>query len=130
MKRRAYDKNNKQFKNYGGRGVVVCEAWKNDFKSFYDWAISNGWRKGLELDKDKLAPQQLGDIYSPEFCSFLTPQENSWNTSKNRLIEYKGTIKCLAEWAKELGINYKALHARLAVGWSVDKAFTAKKFSR
>lgn len=86
MRNRCYRPNNERYSDYGGRGVQVCEAWKNDFKSFYDWAISNGWQKGLNLDKD-IIPEKLGIpavLYSPDVCCFVTVQENNRN-KKNTL---------------------------------------------
>lgn len=78
MKNRCYNKNFRQYKNYGGRGVRVCRKWKNNFMSFYNWAIQNGWRPGLQLDKD-IIPLKLGtanNLYSPNTCCFVTQSEN------------------------------------------------------
>lgn len=52
IKCRCYGKSSKGYNNYGALGVIMCDEWKNNFKSFYDWAISNGWEKGLQIDKD------------------------------------------------------------------------------
>jgi len=74
IKDRCYNTNCKTFNRYGGRGVVICEEWKNNFKKFYDWAINNGWEQGLEIDKDVKA-KELGIpplLYSPEMCCFVT----------------------------------------------------------
>lgn len=62
------------YPRYGARGVRVCKEWLDDFKCFYDWAILNGWEKGLQLDKDL---KGTGFLYSPDSCCFLTPKENS-----------------------------------------------------
>lgn len=122
--RRCYDIRCIYYKNYGGRGVTVCEEWKDDYQEFYNWAISNGWRKGLELDKDKLAPTQTGKIYSPEFCSFITHQENTLHTSTARMVEYKGLTKNLSVWCEELGLEYNRMNQRLRnLKWSAKKAF-------
>lgn len=51
MKKRTSDKNNKSFENYGGRGISVCDEWKDDFTSFYNWSINNGYKKGIEIDR-------------------------------------------------------------------------------
>ena len=51
MKRRCYDVNLRQYKDYGGRGIIICDEWKNDFFSFYDWSIANGASKELTLDR-------------------------------------------------------------------------------
>lgn len=70
IKKRCYNQNNKSYPNYGGKGVIVCEDWLKNFKAFYDWAIVNGYKKGLEIDKDKLAPSKTGNLYCPEYCCF------------------------------------------------------------
>ncbi len=84
MKARCYNPNNKHYNLYGGRGVKVCEEWIQDFKPFYDWAITNGYEQGLQLDKDILSKQKniQPPIYSPETCMFVTPKQNSNNKRK------------------------------------------------
>lgn len=74
MLERCSNPNNTRYQNYGGRGVSVCEEWKSDFKCFYDWAMSNGYKKGLQIDKDK---NGTGLLYCPEYCCFITNKENS-----------------------------------------------------
>ena len=74
MNRRCYSKKDSAFNNYGGRGVKVCDEWRNDFIEFYNWAIKNGWEKGLQLDKDKIGN---GLLYSPKTCCFLSSKENN-----------------------------------------------------
>ncbi len=72
---RCYNKNDKSYKYYGGRGVRVCKEWRNDYQAFLDWALANGWRKGLHIDKDK---KRMGNlIYSPVMCSIITAKENN-----------------------------------------------------
>ena len=51
MKARCYDKNRERYNDWGGRGIRLSDEWKNDFKKFYDWAICNGYRKGLQIDR-------------------------------------------------------------------------------
>lgn len=74
------------YPRYGAKGVSICKEWY-DFKNFYDWAIANGWRKGLQIDKD-IIPKQLGIpalLYSPEMCSIVTVKENSRHTRTTKL---------------------------------------------
>ncbi|MCL4419179.1 hypothetical protein M1146_03700, partial [Patescibacteria group bacterium] len=66
---RCYNHRNISYKNYGYVGVEVCEEWRIDFYSFYNWAIENGWQKGLQLDKDI---KGNGLLYSPDNCLFVT----------------------------------------------------------
>lgn len=72
MIHRCYNKNNKFYKNYGGRGIKVCEEWLDSLPSFYEWAINNGWKKGLSIDRI-----DNDRDYSPENCRWITISENS-----------------------------------------------------
>lgn len=121
IKTRCYNKKEKSYKNYGGRGVIMCDEWLNDFKSFYDWATKNGYKNGLELDKDKLSPEGLGMIYNPQYCCFITRIENSRNRRVTIKIKYKGEVKSLGEWCKFLGLKYTTVFHRIFTAkWSVD----------
>lgn len=82
MKARCYDKNHISYKNYGGRGVYVCEEWRKDFFSFYNWSLENGYEEGLTIDKDS----KFGNLcYSPNNCKWVTQKENSRNTRRCKL---------------------------------------------
>ncbi len=83
MIRRCYTKKSKAFKHYGARGIKVCEEWKNDFVSFYNWAIANGWKQGLTIDRIS----NDGD-YTPTNCAFIS---KSKNCRKTRLIHSNNT---------------------------------------
>jgi hypothetical protein len=74
MKSRCYNPNKENYRNYGGRGIQVCEEWRGDFYSFYTWATHNGWKKGLEIDR---IDNDKG--YSPENCRCVTKAENLKN---------------------------------------------------
>lgn len=74
MRQRCKNKNHKQYKDYGGRGIYVCDEWLHDFKPFYDWCISNGWEEGLEIDREN-----NDGNYEPNNCRFVTSQVNCCN---------------------------------------------------
>lgn len=79
MIQRCYNPQCPNYKIYGGRGVIVCDEWRNSYQSFLDWALQNGWKPGLQLDKD-IIPINLGipnKLYSPDMCQFVTRQENT-----------------------------------------------------
>lgn len=71
---RCHNPNKDNYHEYGGRGVVVCDEWRESVELFVDWATSNGYQSGLQIDKDLLGD---GLLYSPDTCCWLTPKENS-----------------------------------------------------
>lgn len=120
MRARCYNPNNNRYKNYGARGIIVCAEWRNDFKRFYDWAISKGWKLGLQIDR-----QNNNEEYSPSNCRIVTQLVNMRNTTKSFMIEYNGETKCLSEWAEYLDKPVARLYARIKkLGWTIEKTFT------
>lgn len=127
IKDRLYNPNHESYHLYGGDGVTMCEEWKNSAPKFISWALGNGWKKGLQIDKDKI-PYELGipaKQYSPEFCSILTPKENNQYTKTATWYEFNGKRMILIDWAEELKIDYATLHHRIFLSnYSIEKAFT------
>jgi hypothetical protein len=80
MKARCYNPNSKPFYRYGGRGIKVCDDWKNNFVSFYDFCIQKGWKKGLQIDRI-----DNDGNYEPDNCRFVTSAENNQNQSTTKL---------------------------------------------
>lgn len=79
MKNRCYNKSNHKYKYYGGRGITVCDEWKNNFKAFYEWAMSHGYRDDLTIDRIK-----NDGNYEPSNCQWLTVQENTKKGNADR----------------------------------------------
>lgn len=102
------------YKNYGGRGIKVCNEWL-DFKKFYSWAEQNGFQKGLQLDRIN-----NDDDYKPSNCRFVTRLENAKNRKHH--IKYNGEIA--SEACRRLGGGKGLITGRLRNGWSLEKAFT------
>lgn len=87
MRARCYNPTDQSYYNYGARGVRVCDEWNNNYQSYYDWCMANGWKPGLQVDKDAI-PKKLGIpalLYSPEMCSILTRTENNQANSTTKL---------------------------------------------
>jgi len=72
MRQRCYNSNNPKFAIYGGKGIKLCEEWFKNFKSFFDWALSQGWKCNLTIDR----VDPLKD-YAPSNCRFITKSENT-----------------------------------------------------
>jgi hypothetical protein len=121
MRVRCNDAKSSAYENYGGRGVKVCQEWNDDFYMFYQWAINNGWQRGLDLDKDIKGD---GMMYSPETCCFVTRKENA-NARRNcKSFEYRGKSMKVSELAETYNMPIKILSNRLSAGWEVERALT------
>ena len=119
MKRRTVNPNRQNYDRYGGRGISVCAEWCDDFETFYQWSMQNGYQDTLEIDRidnDK--------SYSPENCRWVSKIVNANNRACSRKITYLGETKTIAEWSKILGISYTKLIYRINAGWSLDRAFS------
>ena len=114
MKKRCYLKTHVHYKNYGARGIRVCEEWKNDFMNFYNWAMANGYRDDLTIDR--INPD---GNYEPNNCRWATYKEQNNNKKNNRYIEYNGEKHTASEWAEIKKINYDTFFSRLYSGWSI-----------
>lgn len=125
IKYRCYNEKSDKFKDYGALGIYMCEEWYNDFMSFFNWAISNGWKPGFQIDKDLKG----GMVYSPTNCVITTCKINSNHRRSSVFIEYNGKRQTMSQWAEEIGINYKTLKNRIRIGWSIEKALT-KPFNK
>lgn len=125
MKSRCYNPNDPDYPLYGAKGVVVCEEWIDDFKAYHDWAIANGWKKGLQIDKDILSETKPGLLYSPSTCSIVTHSVNQRNRTNNRIIEFNGIKDTAIGWSERLGMNYGTLISRLRLNnGDIVKTFT------
>lgn len=118
MKARCHNANRREYKNYGGRGITVCNEWNKSSEKFVEWATSNGYRDGLTLDRI-----DVNGMYSPENCRWITNKEQQNNRRGNVFFEYKGERKTLAEWSETTGIGYKTLEKRFKK-WGVERALT------
>lgn len=117
---RCYCEHRHDYKYYGGRGVTVCDEWRKSFLTFYDWAISNGWQKGLQLDRiDTLKG------YSPDNCRWTTSKVNNNNRRDNKLITAFGKTQSASLWAEETNIGRKTIIYRIEkFNWKPEEALT------
>lgn len=112
MKERCYYEKHKSFDHYGGRGVKVCEEWLDSAK-FIKWAIDNGYKDGLTLDRIDVN----GD-YEPSNCRFITNKEQQRNKRNNVFAEILGITKTVSEWAEISNLDRHTILYRLNKGES------------
>lgn len=120
MRQRCYNPQNRAYGRYGRRGITVCDDWKDNFLSFYNWAISNGYAPGLSIDR---IDNDRG--YSPENCRWATSSEQARNRRSDHLITFQGKTRTMVEWAEEMKIPLKTLSLRIVrYNWPIWRALT------
>ena len=119
MKSRCNDPNHDKYKVYGGRGIRVCEEWENSFELFYKWAIANGYKEGVSIDR--IDPN---GNYEPGNCRWLNQIEQCRNKRNNVVLEHNGKKQTAIEWAEELGIKHSTILYRHRNGWSDKETLT------
>ena len=126
MKTRCGNKNTANYEDYGGRGIFVCDEWKDDFAAFEKWALENGYNDRLSIDR---IDNDKG--YFPENCRWATMKQQQNNRRSNRLVEYNGEIHTVSEWAEMKNLRYDSLLARLNSGrYTVERALTEPQNER
>ena len=90
-------------KYYGAKGITVCDEWKNDFMSFYKWAIENGYDEKLTRWECSIDRIDGSKGYSPDNCRFTDIKTQNRNRCSTRFIEHNGEVKTLTEWAMQYG---------------------------
>lgn len=116
---RCYNGNHRSYKDYGGKGIIVCNEWKDDFEAFRNWAIENGYKENLSIDRidsDK--------NYCPENCRWATDIQQANNTSRNLIFTVDGCTDTLANLCRKYNIPYTLAHSRIYRNWDIKKALT------
>lgn len=120
MRARCYNPNVNCYKNYGGKGIQLCNEWNTSFMSFYKWAMSHGYKDNLTIDRIDVQKN-----YEPSNCRWLDIKSQENNRSNNRWITFKGETHTEAEWAEKIGIEKRTLNSRLVrYRWTIERAFT------
>ena len=115
MLARTRNKKHKFFKDYGRRGISVCDEWQKDFLNFYEWAISNGYKEGLTLDR-----KNNDGNYCPSNCRWVTHKEQQNNKRNNHWLEVDGERHTIAEWSEKTGLKHSTILNRIRRGWKKD----------
>lgn len=133
---RCENPNSVRFKYYGGRGITVCDEWRNDFWAFAKWGEENGYEEGLTIDRI-----DCDGWYSPENCRWATYKEQNNNQhkrytftdykyNKGKLYEMNGEKKTLAYWCDKYGILEQTVRYRLKCGLPLEEALTKAKWQK
>lgn len=118
MLKRCFDSASYQYPRYGGRGIKVCNEWKDNFQAFYDWAVNNGYQNDLSIDR-----VDNNGNYEPSNCRWITSKEQNNNRENSIFITKDGKTQSLAQWCEELNLNYSKIYARITtLKWDPLKA--------
>ena len=119
LKNRCYREKDEHFSNYGGRGITVCDEWRNDFAAFYAHV---GPRPSPQ---HSIHRKENNGNYEPGNVVWTTQDVQCNNRTSNRILEYGGKSQTLIQWSRETGLNCSTILLRIKAGWSVERALTA-----
>lgn len=129
MKARCYNVNDPHYKNYGGRGIKICDEWLNDYSKFEEWAFANGFDDNLSGKENSIDRIDVNGSYEPSNCRWVTMKEQSRNTTKTRRITFNNETKILADWGREIDMTSPCLAKRIdKFDGDLYKAFNLKKY--
>ncbi len=122
--KRCYSENDPGHKNYGGRGITVCDRWRNSFENFF--ADMGERRDGFSIERI-----DTNGNYCPENCCWADKKTQANNKRTTVLVTFNGETLPITEWASKIGIKPTTLYKRVFIyGWPIEEAMTAKKFGR
>lgn len=124
MIQRCGNQNNAAYKDYGGRGICVCEEWL-EFVAFAKWATTNGYSEELTIDR---IDNDKG--YSPDNCRWTTQLVQSNNTRKNLFVTAFGETRTIKQWSRDprCKVKYEGLRVRIKkFGWDAERAIASPK---
>lgn len=120
MLKRCYNPNTKSYKDYGGRGITVCDEWRGDRMAFFRWADLNGYDDHLAIDRIN-----NDEGYSPENCRWVSYKTNNNNKRNHVYLTFRGETLNVSAWEEKLGVKAGRLRSRILNGWPVELAITA-----
>ncbi len=117
LSRRCYNLNDPNYRLYGGRGIKVCDEWRDCYVVFREWALANGYSDNLTLDRI-----DVNGNYEPANCRWVTMKVQQNNRRNNHVITWNGQKHNISEWAEILQVDGGTIASRLQRGWSVEDA--------
>jgi hypothetical protein len=122
MKLRCQSPSHKSYKDYGGRGISVCQEWQT-FEPYKEWALANGYSDSLTIDRI-----DVNGNYEPSNCRFVDLITQCNNRRSSRFITYQGKTLSHAQWARELGVSRNVIHGRVKRGLPINEVLTKDKY--
>jgi len=117
MLQRCYNKKSKFYYNYGGRGIKICEQWKNSFSNFFK---DMGFKPTPKYSIERI---DVNGNYCPENCKWADRLEQDRNRRSNVYIEYNGETRIISDWAKIHNLHPQTIGNRLSRNLPIDKVF-------
>lgn len=127
MKRRCYNEKHIHYKDYGGRGISICTDWRFSFEKFRAWALLNGYRDDLQIDRI-----DNDGNYEPQNCRFATPKQNTRSRRNSKMLTAFGETKPISAWVEDprCTVCWSGLKNRIKEGWPAELAITLPKQNR
>ena len=132
IKRRCYNQNHHSYKDYGARGITMCDEWKDDYLAFKAWAeTQSNYEEFLNSKKSELSIDRMDNDkgYFPDNCRFATAKEQANNRRSNKLITHNGETLTVSQWADKAGLSQQAFNVRYNAGWTMDQILNTEKYS-
>ena len=118
IKARCINKNSTKYYYYGARGIKVCDEWINNFENFYNWAINNGYKDDLTIDRI-----DVNGNYEPNNCRWIDLKQQTRNKRTTHYLTYKNKTHCITEWEEILKFPKNLIHQRITkYHWDIEKA--------
>jgi len=124
IKARCYKESHKEYINYGGRGIKMCDEWLNSFEKFFNY-IGNRPSKNHSIDR----PNNDGN-YEPGNVRWATDKEQCRNYRRNVNLTYNGETMCISAWSEKFGWHRSIIRGRLLLGWSIERALSTPNLGR
>lgn len=129
IKRRCYAEKCSSYKNYGGRGIKVCDEWlgKDGFRNFANWAYANGYDENAPRGECTIDRIDVNGNYEPSNCRWVSNKEQSNNKRNNRYIEIDGVTFTFKQWCEKYNISAGAVYGRMERGMDFETAIKTPK---
>lgn len=126
MIQRCHNPRNKSFSKYGGRGIVVCDRWRDPANGLSQFISDMGPRP------DRASVERINNNgnYEPSNCRWASAREQNRNTSQNQMITWNGETKCAVDWERSLGISRFTIYSRIRQGWPLERVLTPPRHTR